>query len=87
MNEYRKVDSMFSGLDSHIVASKSLIERPYKDNDEDVLIEGQILETLEDGIEIELCLTWFWLRYLRNAILTPLRTKPIRNAPNSVHYI
>ena len=56
MNEYRKVDSMFSGLDSHIVASKSLIERPYKDNDEDVLIEGQILETLEDGIEIELCL-------------------------------
>ena len=56
MNEYRKVDSMFSGLDCHIVASKSLIERPYKDNDEDVLIEGQILETLEDGIEIELCL-------------------------------
>lgn len=56
MDEYRKVDSIISGLESHIAASRSLIERPYKDYDEGVFIEGKILMTLDDGIEIELCL-------------------------------
>lgn len=55
MKEYREVEGLFSGLDQYKVASRSLIEGPYKDGDE-VLIEAQILETLDDGMEIELCL-------------------------------
>ena len=54
MKEYKEVESIFSGLNSHVVNSKSLIERPYRD--ENVFIEGRILETLDDGMEIELCL-------------------------------
>lgn len=54
MKEYKEVESIFSGLNSHVVNSKSLIEHPYRD--EDVFIEAQILETLDDGTKIELCL-------------------------------
>lgn len=54
MKEYKEVEYIFSELESHVVSSKSLIERPYLT--EDAFIEGKILETLDDGMEIELCL-------------------------------
>ena len=54
MDEYKEVDYIFSKLSSHVVESRSLIEHPYRDDD--VLIEGQILEILDDGMEVELCL-------------------------------
>ena len=56
MSSYKDVDSIFSGLERHVVNSESLIENPYKDYDAGVFIEGQILDTLDDGIKIELCL-------------------------------
>lgn len=52
MNEYRKVDSMFSGLDSHIATSESLIERPHKNHDEDVFNESLTLTTEESIISM-----------------------------------
>ena len=54
MKEYKEVESIFSELESHVVSSESLIERPYLD--EYAFIEGKILERLDDGTEIELCL-------------------------------
>ena len=59
-NEYKEVNDIFEGLDAHVVSSKSLIDQPYRDGD--IFIEGQILETLDDGMEIELCL-WSDLGY------------------------
>ena len=56
MNGYKEVENIFAGLSEHIVASKSLIEKPYVDKDDGVIIEGQILHTLDDGMEVELCL-------------------------------
>ncbi len=54
MKEYKEVEHIFSELNNHVVSSKSLIEHPYLNKG--VFIEGQILETLDDGMEIELCL-------------------------------
>ena len=51
---YKYADWLFSGLLSHAVEEKSLIERPY--SDDGALIEGQILYTLDDGMGVELCL-------------------------------
>ena len=59
MKEYRKVDSLFSGLDAHAVQSRSLIEKAYFDEDSN-LISAQILFTLDDGMQLELCL---WSNY------------------------
>ena len=53
MREYREVNSMFEGLKKHIVSSDCVEDT---NQDEEVIIEGQILETLDDGMEIELCL-------------------------------
>lgn len=54
MDGYREVDNIFSELEKFTVASKSMIERSYRDGD--VFIASQILKTLDDGIEVELCL-------------------------------
>ena len=56
MSGYKEVNSIFEKLSEHVSASKSLIEKPYVDKDDNVLIEGQILQTLDDGMEVELCL-------------------------------
>ena len=56
MSKYREVDGLFSGLDSHVVESRSLIEKPYLNDEEGVYIWAQILETLDDGMEMELCM-------------------------------
>jgi len=56
MSNYKEVDYIFEGLSEHIVTSRSLIEKPYVDKDDNVFIEGQILHTLDDGMEVELCL-------------------------------
>ena len=54
MDGYKEVDHIFLGLEKSAVASKSMIERPYRDGD--VFIASQILKTLDDGMEVELCL-------------------------------
>ena len=54
MDGFREVDHIFSGLEKFAVASKSMIVRPYRDGG--VFIGAQILETLDDGMEVELCL-------------------------------
>ena len=56
MSEYKEVEYIFEKLSEHVSASKSLIEKPYVDKQDNVLIEGQILQTLDDGMEVELCL-------------------------------
>ena len=56
MSKYREVDGLFEGLESHVVESRSLIENPYKDEEEGVYIWAQILKTLDDGMEVELCM-------------------------------
>ena len=56
MSKYKEVDSIFEGLSSHVTASRSLIEKPYLNKEEGVFIGGQILQTLDDGMEVELCL-------------------------------
>ena len=56
MSKYKEVDGMFSEFESHVVESRSLIEKPYKDDEEDVYIWAQIVKTLDDGMEVELCL-------------------------------
>ena len=56
MSEYKEVPYVFSGLDPFVVDSESLIEQPYRDDAEGVFIEAQILETLDDGKKLELCL-------------------------------
>jgi hypothetical protein len=54
MNEIKKVASMFEGLDANTIERKSLIECPFRVDD--VLVECQILYTLNDGMHVELCL-------------------------------
>ena len=56
MSKHREVGSIFEGLESHVTASRSLIENPYKDDEEGVYIWAQILKTLDDGMEVELCM-------------------------------
>ena len=51
MNGYKEVENIFEGLSEHIVASKSLIEKPYVDMNDGVIIEGQTLHTLDDGMK------------------------------------
>ena len=53
MDGSREVDNIFSELEKFTVASKSMIERPYRDGD--VFIGAQIIKTLDDGMEVELC--------------------------------
>ena len=45
---------MFDGLKPHVIDSKSLIEAPHFEDG--VFIEGCILDTLDDGMHVELCL-------------------------------
>ena len=54
MSEFKEVDTLFALVEPFVKDSRSLIKRPYRD--EDVIIEAQILDTLDDGMEIELCL-------------------------------
>ena len=54
MKEFKKVDSMFEGLNSNMVERKSLIERPFRADG--ILVECQILYTLNDGMHVEICL-------------------------------
>lgn len=56
MGDYREVDGLFAGLEKFDVDSRSLIESPYIDEEQSLFIEGQILQTLDDEMEIELCL-------------------------------
>lgn len=65
MSEFKEVDTLFAQVEPFVKDSRSLIKRPYRD--EDVIIEAQILDTMDDGMEIELCLwtdceshTSFW---------------------------
>ena len=51
---YTYVDYLFAGLGSHMTDSKSLIEDPHAEDC--VLIEGQLLYTMDDGMHVELCL-------------------------------
>ena len=53
---FRETDSLFGGLDRHVIGKKSLIEEPYTDREEGVSYESIILNTMDDGLEIELCL-------------------------------
>ena len=55
MKEYKKMDYLFSGLDANTVERKSLIEKPL--SVDDVIVEAQILCTLNDGMKVERC---FW---------------------------
>lgn len=54
MSEFKEVDTLFALVEPFVKDSRSLIKRPCRD--EDVIIEAQILDTLDDGMEIELCL-------------------------------
>lgn len=54
MSEFKEVDTLFALVEPFVKDSRSLIKRPYRD--EDVIIEAQILDTMDDGMEIELCL-------------------------------
>jgi len=56
MKQYKKVNNLFEGLQAHVTASQSLITRPHTENNGQVFIEAQILQTLDDGMKIELCL-------------------------------
>ena len=57
MEEYRKVDNIFDGLQRHVVSSKNLIKEPKKIEDEYgyYIIRKQVLLTLDDGMEVEIC--------------------------------
>ena len=54
MSEFKEVDTLFALVEPFVKDSRSLIKRPYRD--EDVIIEAQILDTMNDGMEVELCL-------------------------------
>ncbi len=54
MSEFKEVDTLFALVEPFVKDSRSLIKRPCRD--EDVIIEAQILDTLDDGMEVELCL-------------------------------
>ena len=57
MEEYRKVDNIFDGLQRQVVSSKNLIKEPKKIEDEYgyYIIRKQVLLTLDDGMEVEIC--------------------------------
>ena len=54
MNSFIKVNGMFDELKKHMVSSKALTKRAHKEDD--TFIEGQPVWTLDDGMEVELCL-------------------------------
>ena len=54
MTKFREVDSIFDEVQPFVTDSRSLIDSPYRDGD--AFIEGQIVQTLDDGLEVELCL-------------------------------
>ena len=56
MSKYKEITGIFKEFESHVVDSRSLIEKPYKDDEEGVYIWAQILNTLDDGMEVELCM-------------------------------
>ena len=55
MSDYKEVDNMLAEFNKHIIKSESLIENQGYDEYGN-FIEFQILETLDDGVEVELCL-------------------------------
>ncbi len=55
MEEYTEIDYLFAGLEPHVIESESLMKVPYREDD--IVIMGQILNTLDDGMHVETC---FW---------------------------
>ena len=55
MNEFTKIEGyLMDGLRAHVVNTRSLIEKPYFDED-GTFIEYLSIWTLDDGLELELC--------------------------------
>ena len=54
-NDFTKIDGyLMDGLRAHVVNTRSLIEKPYFDED-GTFIEYLSIWTLDDGLELELC--------------------------------
>ena len=54
-NDFTKIDGyLMDGLRTHVVNTRSLIEKPYFDED-GTFIEYLSIWTLDDGLELELC--------------------------------
>ena len=54
---YKKVENLFEGVSKNVKAAKNLIEKPYEimDMGDYIYIREQVLMTLDDGIEVEMC--------------------------------